>query len=98
MCTVFGTAGGLFGTFGPVDHLFRVGMAAETAAFFAHQAGGRQATWEPNTDAGFENTSRLKSVVHRVDRLHGDFQGRLLPKWERMLAFIHILASEWWHT
>ena len=53
MCEVFGTAGGLFGTFGPVDHLFRVGMAAETAAFFAHQAGGRQATWEPNTDAGF---------------------------------------------
>ena len=48
--------------------------------------------------AWFENNSRLKSVVHRVERLHGDFQGRLLPKWERMLAFIHILASEWWHT
>ena len=98
MCTVFGTAGGLFGTFTPVDHLFRVGMAEDTAAFFAHLTHGRQPPWEPNTDAGFEGTSQLKSVVHRVERLHGDFQGRLLPKWERMLAFIHILASEWWHT
>lgn len=38
----------------------------------------------------------LQPIVGRVDRLKGDFHGRLEPKMERILGCLDEVTQEWW--